>query len=160
MKREGSRVVKYPYKVTPIKTELITGSRASRSLTGKQIPPSQFNHGQSLNTEKMPSLPPITGCNQKRGAREVNRITLVGTISELLLAAGILVIADAVYVEVSTQVAVVPCRQIGCTFYYSVTFLADNFYLGLALLIGSAIGFGFVLAMNRRANIPQGETSN
>lgn len=95
----------------------------------------------------------ITKRNQKRGVSELKTALAISIVSEILLVVGILLTALGVYVGVNNQVASGGCGLLGCWFYTS-EFLTQVFYLGLGLLIASAIGFLLVFRLTMWSGTP------
>jgi hypothetical protein len=83
----------------------------------------------------------------------------IGVFSEVLFVVGVALIAWGVYKAASSSIPMGSCTVLICVVYTRQIILSD-FYLGLGLLIASAIGFLFTLWSYRRASIPQGETPN
>lgn len=83
----------------------------------------------------------------------------IGIISETLFAVGVVFIAWGIYKAASSSIPMGPCTLYICVFYTHQIALSD-FYLGLGLLVASAIGFLFTLWSYRRTLTTKGGTTN
>lgn len=77
----------------------------------------------------------------------------LGVISEILLVAGILLDSIGVFVAINNRIFFGCGMGVFTCGYYTV-FEWQVFYLALALMSASAVGFLFMLRQSRKASIP------
>ena len=83
---------------------------------------------------------------------------LIGVISEILLVAVISSVFFGIINSLDNRIQVAGCGLLGCA-SYEYLFEPLFFYLGLILLVASAVGFLSVLRLSRKTFVPPSETA-
>jgi len=93
-------------------------------------------------------------CKGEKSSRLKAHIA-IGILSEILLVAGVLLIIFDVY----TNQEFIGCGWLVTTCGYYFQLIWPVFYLAIALLVASAIGFLLLLNQSRKSPVPLSETA-